>query len=135
MVFDILKSLSHIIKKSVKCFEKTGKEELKKHILKIWCNWKWDRQRSWNAWMEGDWLTLLIYMAKWYNFNLSFFIPDSKRKINFRKMKKLMKNLTKYLKNNATCISKKMEAEIENRWKMAFLHFKGKLTLLVKTSK
>ena len=85
--------------------------------------------------MEGDWLTLLIYMAKWYNFNLSFFIPDSKRKINFRKMKKLMKNLTKYLKNNATCISKKMEAEIENRWKMAFLHFKGKLTLLVKTSK
>ena len=55
-------------------------------------------------------------------------------------MKKLMKNLTKYLKNNATCMSKKFfhpgqEAETENHWKMAFLHFKGKLTLLVKTSK
>ena len=43
-------------------------------------------------------LTLLIYMAKWYVFDLSFLIPDSKKKqgINFRKMKKLMKNLTKY---------------------------------------
>ena len=31
-------------------------------------------------WKVNSQLTLLIYMAKWYVFDLSFFIPDSKRK-------------------------------------------------------
>ena len=42
-----------------------------------------------------------------------------RQEINFRKMKKLLKNLTKYSKNIATCISKKKFSP-RRRWKQFF---------------
>ena len=64
-------------------------------------------------------------MAQWYVFDLSFFIPDSKRKRrnNFKKMKKLMKNLTKYLKNIAARISKKIFSPGQGDGNKRFFYF------------